>query len=860
MDAELKVLSAMRLGALSQRAIAVGATPEELAAAQDADDPKPAVIALIMGKSGAADQLRSDLCGLKLGQLNLRATAAGVGQDQRTAALDADAPKPAMIELIVAAEASPTGTAGAVQPEPQPHDVQLQPLSSAKSDAKTTVNDFLEQHNLDKYAPAMTEQGYDDVSFLVDAHDSELQAVTKKLNMPTPHARRFLAKVSELKDAASPGPRDVEYMTCLDRKFVQKEIEWAWQYNKTIITVFEQESHRLGYFDYSLASQKYKGTPWAQILHHQGIPYQRQHFLAKAMLEHIDAFATDLTVPPEDPSGPPWNFFLSHHQKTGGDQAQNLCSLFKLRGQTVWYDNEMVQVTEEAMEDGVKQCDYFVLLLTAEAAVQLPAGPMCLQCQVHPQLGGSDFCGKLCSDMAGLMQAQKSTGTSALEETYHEPVKKDRTPDKRTKKGKACAEKAQQEAQQELCVKCGAEPRLEGFEFCSPICLEASRQAFQTKFEELKQERVQRGIPLDAALTRTQSLDLLTTCPSANTLHNTAKSLLRSSWAKKDEHELGEVVSVQQINNARLRRQYDDYVSKLPGDGNEQHVFHGCSERALASIVERGFLKKYVRQEAWQRLGTGFYFAIQASKAHEYPLGSVDSLAKGHHTRHLLLCKVAQGKKFETEQDMPDQMAAPPGHHSVYAKATAANRLNYDELVIFEETAILPVAVVEYTFTKKKDAKKKLKCAHCNTKDAIPPYKFCSQHCSEQDKLARGEAAAFAWPTVGAGQCKYCGANEAATASKYCDAECEHEANANGWKDGEPPAPAVPQTALGAMASAGPSEGAQVAAKRRPPLLEAEPEPDTCNPDEFEPEPEPEPGADSTWGRISEAVPPAAIE
>ena len=176
MDAELKVLSTMRLGALSQRATAVGATPQELTAAQDSDDPKTSVIALIMSKSGAADQLRSDLRGLKLGQLNVRAAAAGVGQDQRTAALDADAPKPALIELIVAAEASPTGTAGAVQPEPQPHDVQLQPLGSANSDAKTPVKDFLEQLGLATYAPAMTEQGYDDVSFLVDAHDSELQA------------------------------------------------------------------------------------------------------------------------------------------------------------------------------------------------------------------------------------------------------------------------------------------------------------------------------------------------------------------------------------------------------------------------------------------------------------------------------------------------------------------------------------------------------------------------------------------------------------------------------------------------------------------------------------------------------------
>eukprot|EP01046_Picozoa_sp_COSAG06_P074710 COSAG06_NODE_22982_length_706_cov_1.243822_2_plen_87_part_01 len=45
MEAQLK---AMKLGALSKRALASGATAEELEAAQDEDEPKAAVIALIL--------------------------------------------------------------------------------------------------------------------------------------------------------------------------------------------------------------------------------------------------------------------------------------------------------------------------------------------------------------------------------------------------------------------------------------------------------------------------------------------------------------------------------------------------------------------------------------------------------------------------------------------------------------------------------------------------------------------------------------------------------------------------------------------------------------------------------------------
>ena len=77
-------------------------------------------------------------------------------------------------------------------------------------------------------------------------------------------------------------------------------------------------------------------------------------------------------------------------------------------------------------------------------------------------------------------------------------------------------------------------------------------------------------------------------------------------------------------------------------------------------------------------------------------------LRRGKHTRKMLLCKVARGKVYKTAQNMDTlQGAAPPGHDSVHGEATSGGALNYDELVVFKEEAILPYLVVEYRFDKK---------------------------------------------------------------------------------------------------------------------------------------------------------------
>ena len=153
-----------------------------------------------------------------------------------------------------------------------------------------------------------------------------------------------------------------------------------------------------------------------------------------------------------------------------------------------------------------------------------------------------------------------------------------------------------------------------------------------------------------------------------------------------------------------------------------------CSEEALPKIAQQGFLrsKQTSAAGAWQRFGErlqtpfhcsafirqrprirlsrvgcgagpGFYFALQASKSHEYPPREMQALPPGTHSRSMLLCKVAKGKVFRSERNMDTLTQPPDGFHSVMGVATEDGEegdLNYHELVVYDEAAILPCAAL----------------------------------------------------------------------------------------------------------------------------------------------------------------------
>eukprot|EP01043_Picozoa_sp_COSAG02_P045315 COSAG02_NODE_4130_length_5740_cov_3.273888_7_plen_215_part_00 len=100
-------LEAMKPSARKKRALAAGATEDELEEAEDADDVIGALASLILshekpaGDAGAAE-LRAELEAMKPSARKKRAVAAGASEEEIDEALDADDPLYALVTLILA--------------------------------------------------------------------------------------------------------------------------------------------------------------------------------------------------------------------------------------------------------------------------------------------------------------------------------------------------------------------------------------------------------------------------------------------------------------------------------------------------------------------------------------------------------------------------------------------------------------------------------------------------------------------------------------------------------------------------------------------------------------------------------------
>lgn len=211
--------------------------------------------------------------------------------------------------------------------------------------------------------------------------------------------------------------------------------------------------------------------------------------------------------------------------------------------------------------------------------------------------------------------------------------------------------------------------------------------------------------PEPAAVDDPNRLATRTKCTAEMQAWAYADSIIQSSWAKRDQYEFGRLVQVEEIDNPRLKAKFDEYKATLPGDSQgDQLVFHGCSSEALHSIIQFGFDRSYWKSAAgdWQRFGPAFYFALNSSKSHEYPLKEMQALPPNStHTKSMLLCKIAKGNCLQTSHNMSHLSgSAPLGFHSIHGKSTPGGPLNFDELVVFDEAAILPYAVATYTFQK----------------------------------------------------------------------------------------------------------------------------------------------------------------
>lgn len=59
-----------------------------------------------------------------------------------------------------------------------------------------------------------------------------------------------------------------------------------------------------------------------------------------------------------------FDLFISHTQRSGGDQAHCLYLDLIQHGYTVWYDNYAKDLTEHGMEQGIRNCRVFLIFLS----------------------------------------------------------------------------------------------------------------------------------------------------------------------------------------------------------------------------------------------------------------------------------------------------------------------------------------------------------------------------------------------------------------------------------------------------------------------------------------------------------------
>jgi ankyrin repeat protein len=215
--------------------------------------------------------------------------------------------------------------------------------------------------------------------------------------------RRAMAGRRLERGSSNPHPRELsasfappvgDYATCLDREWVQKEIRWALKHGKKIITIYEGGMDNPGYFDMRKAVERYKGTEWEDILNIDAIPYRPGGHEQEAMLKTLFDRATGakpITRTRGSPKNKPgkWEFFLSHHVALGGHQVSTLHVLLeKVNKRAAWYDKDVTDASEDAMEEGVRCSKYFVLFLTSNPSAQSGAavdnGPVPLSPQQQP--------------------------------------------------------------------------------------------------------------------------------------------------------------------------------------------------------------------------------------------------------------------------------------------------------------------------------------------------------------------------------------------------------------------------------------------------------------------------------------------
>jgi len=176
----------------------------------------------------------------------------------------------------------------------------------------------------------------------------------------------------------------------------------------------------------------------------------------------------------------------------------------------------------------------------------------------------------------------------------------------------------------------------------------------------------------------------------------------------KKKNYIANIVCILSVFDTKRFKDYTAYLKMVESNrnlkhGNEKRWWHGSALKCqlwktkkvcgtqgchVCSILDQGFLMKYANStRSWGRFGKGLYFAPDAAKSNDYAVGEPNSGIKC-----LILCKVVVGKAMIYQTDQTTLTQPPPGYDSVLGET--GQSLNFPELVIYNDSAILPAYVV----------------------------------------------------------------------------------------------------------------------------------------------------------------------
>eukprot|EP01118_Nematostelium_gracile_P005495 TRINITY_DN173_c0_g1_i1.p1 TRINITY_DN173_c0_g1~~TRINITY_DN173_c0_g1_i1.p1 ORF type:complete len:345 (+),score=26.71 TRINITY_DN173_c0_g1_i1:90-1124(+) len=156
--------------------------------------------------------------------------------------------------------------------------------------------------------------------------------------------------------------------------------------------------------------------------------------------------------------------------------------------------------------------------------------------------------------------------------------------------------------------------------------------------------------------------------------------------------------------NTQLKKAYKRYKKSLQQPYEVQHLYHGTSACELKTdrcenqscstccISKEGFKISLAQTNlSWGRYGKGIYFAQHSSKGHDYNARSETTSG----TRAIVVSSVLLGNPYRTQHDMSTLTAPPHGYHSVVG--VVGPRLNYPEVVVYRNDAVLPRYIIIYS-------------------------------------------------------------------------------------------------------------------------------------------------------------------